>query len=76
VGEEMVMMSTTTLVKSPDRDALKALDAARCRLDAATDLLNQATDLRERLWFGFDLDLMVDEVRAFKRACDAYRRGG
>ena len=68
------MMSTTTLVKSPDRDALKALDVARDRLDVGTALLNQALDLRERLWFGADLDLMVDEVRAFERACDAYRR--
>lgn len=51
------------------------LDAARDRLDRATDLLNQALDLRERLWFGADLDLLVDEVEAFRRVCAAYRRG-
>jgi hypothetical protein len=45
------------------------LDRTRGRLDRATDLLNQSFDLREMLWFGCDLDLMRDQVDAFKRAC-------
>jgi hypothetical protein len=42
---------------------------ARARLNARLDLLEQALQLRERLTFGFDLDEMVEEVRAFRRHC-------
>jgi len=71
-GEATAMTAVFSTIAAAD--TIKALDEARDRLDRATDLLIQALDLRERLWFGADLDLMVDEVQAFKRACDAYRR--
>lgn len=48
--------------------------AARARVDAGLDLIDRALDLRERLYFGLDLDDMAAEVRDFKRAVEAHRR--
>jgi hypothetical protein len=56
-------------------DLIKQLNAARDRLDCDTALMQRAIDLRERLWFGLDLDDMRAEVAAFKRACSNFRNG-
>jgi hypothetical protein len=49
------------------------LDAARDRIDRATDLLSQSFHLRAQLTFGLDLDQMTAEVNHFKRSCLAWR---
>ena len=62
-------LSKTELLRLSPRFA-----AARCRLDAAVDLLNRALDLRELLWCGIDLDHARDLVAALKR--DVQVHGG
>ena len=53
--------------------AIARLDYYRA-LDRATQLMQHALDLRERLTFGLDLGDMVDEVHRFKRAISVWRR--
>jgi hypothetical protein len=47
--------------------------SARDALDASLALLGWAIDLRERLTFGLDLEVMQAEVRDFNLACEAHR---
>jgi hypothetical protein len=58
----------------PQAQLLAQLDAARRRVDRATELLERSLDLRERLQWGLDLDDMVEEVRVFKRDCRVFAR--
>jgi len=65
----------TALASATDdvRFDLVELDAARERLDRATELLQWSLDLREQLQWGLDLDEMTAEGAAFKCACHAWR---
>jgi hypothetical protein len=45
---------------------------ARDRLDASVNLLGLALDLREQLWWGFDLDDARAEVDLLKYAVKAH----
>ena len=57
-----------------DHNSLLAqFERAERRLNRGTYLLGHALDLRERLWWGLDLDAMTAEVDQFRRACMAWR---
>jgi hypothetical protein len=51
---------------------LAHLDWRRQRLDRASDLIEQAIDLREQLHWGIDLDHARDLVDTLKRGVAAY----
>jgi hypothetical protein len=62
------------MTKPLNHRLIAQLDRARARIDAASDLLQQAMDIRERLYFGADMDDMRDQVDEFRRDVDAHRR--
>jgi hypothetical protein len=68
--------STTAPLRAQHRIDLNAkLDEARARLDHKIDLLQRSIDLREQLEWGLDLESMMEEVEALKRACRDAARG-
>jgi hypothetical protein len=58
---------------APSPKIIADLNHARALVDRATDLLEVAENLRQRIYWGLDLDDIEDDVRVFRYACKAHR---
>jgi hypothetical protein len=72
--DSALRISTQAVLPPRNNDRVVELDGARRRLDHGVDLMQEAIELRQQLYFGLDLDHAVELVEQFKRAVDAHRR--